>query len=101
MFYSSTILFLSQADGLSKGEIFRGKMLNKLIRKKERHPVVNILHRENPLSSHYNPNTENSDFFSNLNRHGVMHGLSTDFGNELNSYKSLSLLCFVSDYKAR
>ena len=36
---------------------------------------------------------DTTNFFSELNRHKVMHGLTSDYGNEINSLKALSLLC--------
>jgi len=41
---------------------------------------------------------DKSNYFSNLNRNGVMHGLHLDYGNEKNSLKALSLFCFLSDF---
>lgn len=98
MFHSSTILFLSQADGICDSIIFTGSKIKKIKDKKKVHPIVKIVSESNPLTDHYNPKTKNSNYFSDLNRHGVIHGISSDYGNELNSLKALSLVCFVSDF---
>mgnify|MGYP000996499200 CR=1 FL=1 len=98
MYYSSTILFLSQADGICDSIIFSGSKMKKAKIQIKNHPIVKILGEENPLTEHYNSKTKNSNYFSDLNRHGVMHGLSNEYGNELNSLKALSLVCCVSDF---
>ncbi|MDT0551721.1 hypothetical protein [Urechidicola vernalis] len=99
LFYSSTILFLSQADGVCDSIIFRGREIGKIKNNDENHPIINILAEKNSLTDYYNNETKNSNYFSDLNRHGVMHGISNNYGNELNSLKALSLVCCVSDFK--
>ena len=42
-----------------------------------------------------------SNYFSDLNRHEVMHGLNHEYGKEINSLKALSLLSFVSYFIAK
>lgn len=98
LYFSSTILFLSQADGICDSIIFTESKLKKLKNKKESHHIVNVLLESNSLTSYYNPITKNSNFFSDLNRHGVVHGVSNDYGTELNSLKALSLLSCVDDF---
>jgi len=98
LFYSSTIIFLSQADGICDSIIFRGSEIKKIKTNKENHPIINILAEKNSLTDYYSRKTKNSNYFSDLNRHGVMHGISNDYGNELNSLKALSLVCCVSDF---
>lgn len=98
MFYSSTILFLSQADGMCDSIIFIGSKINKIKNKEKSHPIINILSEKNSLTDYYNSKTKNSNYFSDLNRHGVMHGISNDYGNEINSLKAISLVCYVSDF---
>ena len=39
---------------------------------------------------------ERSEHFSELNRHQVMHGESLDYGTEINSLKSISLLNYIT-----
>lgn len=39
---------------------------------------------------------ERGDGFTQLNRHQVLHGESLDYGTELNSYKVISLLLYIS-----
>ncbi len=98
LYFSSTILFLSQADGICDSIIFTESKLKKLKNKKGSHHIVNVLLESNSLTSYYNPITKNSNFFSDLNRHGVVHGVSNDYGTELNSLKALSLLSCVDDF---
>ena len=98
LFYSSTIIFLSRADGICDSIIFRGSEIKKIKTNKENHPIINILAEKNSLTDYYSRKTKNSNYFSDLNRHGVMHGISNDYGNELNSLKALSLVCCVSDF---
>lgn len=101
MFFSSTILFLTQADGISETKMFRdSKKFAKKIDSKKNPKFVSILKEESPLNVDTRKDA-NPNFFSNLNRHAVMHGLSDDYGCEKNSFKALSLLCFVSDFYNR
>ena len=98
LYFSSTILFLSQADGICDSIIFTESKLKKIRNKRESHHIVKVLSESNSLTSYYNPITKNSNFFSDLNRHGVMHGVSNDYGIELNSLKALSLLSCVDNF---
>ena len=98
LYFSSTILFLSQADGMCDSIIFTESKLKKLKNKNKNHHIVKVLLENNSLTSYYDPKTRNSNFFSDLNRHGVMHGVSNDYGTELNSFKALSLLACVDDF---
>lgn len=101
MYYSSTILFLSQADGITESKMFiERKKFDKKIDSIKNPDFINVLGEESPLNVDTRKN-KNPDFFSNLNRHAVMHGLSNNYGSEINSLKALSLLCFVSDYYNR
>jgi hypothetical protein len=101
MYHSSTILYLSQADGITESKMFiRRKNFDKNIDSTKNPDFINILKEESPLNVDTRKD-KNADFFSDLNRHGVMHGLSNDYGTEINSFRALSLLCFVSDYYNR
>lgn len=97
MYFSSTILFLSQADGIGDGKIFRGKKpLKEYLSKGKNFELLDtILPKETAINE--DTRKIKSNFFSDLNRHGVMHGLHTNYGNKKNSFKALSLLCFISD----
>jgi hypothetical protein len=99
MYYSSTILFISIADGICEGKIFSGKKESKksfFDSKKTPYFTNNTLLNETAINE--DSRKVVTSFFSELNRHKVMHGLSSDYGNEINSLKALSLLCFVSDW---
>jgi hypothetical protein len=101
MYNASTILFLSQADGICGAKIFRGpKVFNYNIDMKNNHSIINILGKETALNVDTRK-TDKSNYFTNLNRHSVMHGLESDYGNEINSLKALSFLCFVSNFYNR
>ncbi len=100
MYFSSTILFLSQADGLCDGNFFllakNKKKLKTFLNQKQSPDVVNIvLGKESAIDSWTG---HKQKYFSDLNRHDIMHGYCFDFGNEVNSFKALSLLCFMSDF---
>ena len=101
MYNSSTILFLSQADGISDAKIFRGsKVFKNNIDMKDNHSIINLIGKETAL----NVDTRKEDktnYFTNLNRHGVMHGLEVNYGTEVNSLKALSFLCFITDFYNR
>lgn len=104
LYFASTILFLSTADGISKSILFSsGSNLSRLkAHLKEMYPYesglkfVSFLLETSPLRKHFSPdgNVQSEE----LNRHGVMHGLDNQYGNKKNSLKALSLLLFISDF---
>jgi hypothetical protein len=101
MFYSSTILFLSQGDGIIDGKIFHNrKNLDKHLDDKKNPSFVKLLKEDSSINVPSNKISK-TKYFSKLNRHSVMHGKSTDYGTETNSLKALSLCCFVSDWYNR
>ncbi len=101
-YFSSTILFLSQADGICEGNMFRRKKIFKEFIAKTKSPdmVEFILGQESAIDVDTRK-ADKSNYFSDLNRHGVMHGIHIDFGKEINSLKAISLLCFISDFVNR
>jgi hypothetical protein len=99
MFFSSTILFLSQADGITENKIFMGFNFKKFSKNNEKHPLVLLFKNKNPLTDHFNKGDQNSMNSDCINRHGIMHGLQQNYGSELNSLKALSFLWFVSNFR--
>jgi hypothetical protein len=105
-YYASTILFLSQADGICNGQLFMTRKnkesLKKFLSKSKNGNFINILlgmiTGESAIDVGY---SKREEFDSNLNRHAVVHGLDVNFGTEKNSLKAFSLLCFVSDFVNR
>ena len=97
LYHSSTILFLSQADGLCDGKIFSGKNKNEYFESKNSSYFINptLL---NKTAINEDSRIYISNYFSDLNRHKVMHGLKSNYGNEINSLKAISFFCFVSDW---
>jgi len=57
-----------------------------------RHALLSPLSLPLPISASKN---ERDESFNELNRHQVMHGESLDYGTEINSLKSVSLLNYV------
>ena len=102
-YFASTILFLSQADGLCNGELFKvrndKKALKKYIAKSQYGSFFKILFgmitKENAVDAGY---SKMSNFESTLNRHAVMHGKDVQYGTELNSLKAFSLFSFVDGF---
>ncbi len=58
-----------------------------------RHALLSPLSQPLPISASQN---ERDETFNELNRHQVMHGESLDYGTEINSLKSISLLNYVA-----
>jgi hypothetical protein len=101
MFYSSTILFLSQGDGIIDGKIFHNRQnLDKHLDKNRNPELLGLLKDDNPLNVP-SIKVKKLKYFSKLNRHAVMHGEDTNYGTEINSLKALSLCCIVSDWYNR
>lgn len=105
-FHASTILFLSQADGICNGQLFTTKKekesLKKYLAKTESGSFNNILFEmitnQSAIDTGY---SKKNNFEDSLNRHSVVHGLDLHFGTKINSLKALSLLLFVTDFVDR
>jgi hypothetical protein len=102
MYSASTILFLSQVDGICDGNIFRSKKKLKKYLEQQSSPEIidSVLMNESAIDVDTRKE-DKSNFFSDLNRHGVMHGFHLEYGTENNSLKALSMLCFISDFLNR
>lgn len=98
--YSASILILlSQADGIVQGNLFKiakDKVnLKKVLSENQSSEyLVEVLSKVRGIDSVI---SNKSNYKSDLNRHEIMHGLTNDFGTELNSLKALSLISFISD----
>ena len=105
LFFASTQLFLSQADGICQGNLYKAG------EKRDKKPLKQFLEKTNSLNfitSTLSPIielsaidvhvTRKSEFISELNRHAVIHGEDTEYGTRINSLKAFSLLCFVADF---
>ena len=103
LYFASTSLFLSQADGICNGELFKTRRSKSAIKEfirensdqNEISSTLNAILAENAIDV-YHPNK--IKYKSDLNRHGVMHGYDFDFGTETNSLKAFSILCYINDY---
>ncbi|RYE50941.1 MAG: hypothetical protein EOP48_18985 [Sphingobacteriales bacterium] len=100
MYYASTTLFLSQADGICSGLLFKNtnkkQNLKKVVSKtKYFDEILNVIIEKSTVDSYHGEIMHSRD---NLNRHGIMHGNFVDFGCKRNSLKALSLLSFVSSF---
>jgi hypothetical protein len=106
-YYASTILFLSQADGMCNGYLFNGRNKKQELKKYLATSkngsffslLLNSINKKSAIDSYYPE--EIDDYQSDLNRHGVIHGYNTNFGTQENSLKAFSLLCFVNDFVDR
>lgn len=106
-YHASTILFLSQADGLCGGYLFKTGSKKKDLKNYLLNSdygslflmLIKSIKQKSAIDSYY-PN-ESVNFESELNRHGVIHGASINYGTEENSLKAFSLLCFVNDFVDR
>lgn len=99
LYHASTVLFTTQADGIFEGKLFRIKKekqaLKEFLDESEYSDYfIQLMTQIRGIDCDIN---SNSSFKSDLNRHSVMHGHSLEYGNEINSLKSLSLLCFIVD----
>lgn len=101
-YYSaSTLLFLSIADGLCEGSLYSLKNNKKDLRVKFEAAFTVIPSVLVPLlqEDYIDKNNKRSKIKNrDLNRNESIHGVNFEFGNEINSLKALSLLCFVSDF---
>nr|WP_298996061.1 hypothetical protein [uncultured Allomuricauda sp.] len=102
-YYASVTLFLSQADGLSRGLLFKTRNkkreLKELVAERSENKffgdILDAILKVNTIDEYFSEDT-NGPY--NLNRHAVLHGYDINFGTELNSLKAFSLLLFVNDF---
>jgi hypothetical protein len=101
MYFASTILFISQADGICDGKIFVRS--DKKLSSTEKDHTPDIVYETLGKQSAIDEDSRKtvSNYYSELNRHNVMHGLRIDYGTEINSLKALSLLSFVANFTNR
>lgn len=100
-YHASTTLFLSQADGIMAGKLYiikndKAALKNYLSAGQYTDYLTEILTKVRGIDCYTGDIDKHK---SDLNRQAVMHGLTADFGNEINSYKAMSLLNFVEDFK--
>jgi hypothetical protein len=105
-YFASIPLFLSQSDGLcyqiTGYKLFTTEKKRPKVAKyhdtlKEGtfdHVLLNALTVSSSLNAH---ETDMIEFKGSLNRHEVLHGISLDYGSEVNSCKSISLLNFIGE----
>lgn len=86
LYYAGTILFLSLTDGATNGELFKKSYFQKLKKQNKNHFLADIFNEQNPVKKAFTPNKSSN---SELMRHGIMHGNSTNYGNKVNSLKAL------------
>ncbi|MGQ1888813.1 hypothetical protein ACT29H_00045 [Thermophagus sp. OGC60D27] len=106
-FYSAIVLFLTQIDGICYdyfGEKFflndpknnyKPKVFPK-IRKtllEQHHFTLGSIEQKTPINMHQ---SELNRWVVYLNRHEIIHGIDIDFGNELNAYKILSMIAYLT-----
>jgi hypothetical protein len=99
MYFASTSLFLSNADGILKGRLykpdaFKRESNDRGIRINE---FTKFLTEQNSISRPFSPDNNNGQA-NYLNRHGVLHGTDVSYGTKMNSLKALSLLDYVATF---
>jgi hypothetical protein len=100
-YHASITLFLSQADGIMAGKLYlikndKAALKNYLSTAQYTDYIKEVLTKVRGIDCFTDDISKHN---SDLNRHAMMHGLTSDFGNEVNSYKAMSLLNFVEDFK--
>ncbi|MEA3496892.1 MAG: hypothetical protein U9R42_12780 [Bacteroidota bacterium] len=103
-FHSSILIFLSQSDGIcrditgfklynqKKGKPIIKKYLEELDHDSFAYKILQQIAEPGLINS---SERDLSNYNGSLNRHEIMHGISTNFGNVTNSLKAISLLNYV------
>jgi hypothetical protein len=101
-YHCSTLLWLTLCDSLCEGELFKLKGEKKAIKNFLQKNGTDEIH-----SKYLEVLTEvnaidvftgnKSNYISQLNRHGIVHGYDINYGTEVNSLKAFSLLVFIKD----
>lgn len=102
-------VFLAQADGiaaeyLKQKSIFRNthkKEITEILKEKYatdilRYSLLSILAKDLPITASPNKRKESSYPKDELNRHAILHGESTTYASDINSYKAISLLYYLA-----
>lgn len=93
LYYASTILFLSLADGQVQGKLFTKQYFQKIKKQNKNHFLLDIFNDYNRVNKPFIPNKSPD---SELMRHGIMHGSSKNYGSKTNSLKALGLFHYIS-----
>lgn len=107
-YYLSVPVFLAQADGIcfellgiplfskSKGKPRSARIVDQI----DMPPLVTAflepLRMITPLSQDTDKIASSEKSY---NRHAILHGLANDYGNEINSFKSISLVLFLTQFE--
>ncbi len=100
-YHASTILLISQADGICLGKLFLGaggkaKMRDHLADLDTNKYMTGILSVLTDPSTIDKPTSKHKK--GELTRHSIMHGINTEYGNKKNNLQALSLLSFIVDF---
>lgn len=103
LYFASTPTLLIQADGICNGKLYKqsnGKKpgLTNFFETSCPDYTAQLLGILTEISAIDSKIEQKDSYFSDLNRHEVIHGLNLNYGTEINSLKALSLLCFVADF---
>ena len=98
-YYSSVLIFLSQADGIFKASSNVSPFMSK-----SRGNVSNDPHLDEISRHLFSINTlpiwiseaKRPSYFAKLNRHQVLHGEVVSYGTEANSLRAISFLSFIN-----
>lgn len=101
-YHCSILLWLTLCDSLCEGELFKlkgdKKAIKNFLRKNNTDEIhskyLEVLTEVNAIDVFTG---NKSNYKSQLNRHGIVHGYDINYGSEINSLKAFSLLVFIKD----
>lgn len=102
LYHCSTLLWLTLSDGICNGKFFKIRKnkkalklwLNQIGTPDSLIKILKVISQENAIDV-FSDNT--AQYPSQLNRHVIIHGFDSNYGNEINSLKAFSLLVFLKD----
>jgi len=94
MYFCSIPLFLSTADGILQGMVFKPEKMKKRLSGKKLSEFGILITEPNTITYFMQPGQKDYPF----NRSAILHGHDSKFGTKTNSFKALSFLAYIMDF---
>ncbi len=97
-YFSSISLFLSTADGIVDGKLFKADALKRYFKRSGITGNIfnDFLTEKDAIKADFD--RDKGKFGSSFSRHGVLHGRDVEYGTRINSLKALSLLDYIATF---
>lgn len=94
MYFCSIPLFLSTADGILQGMVFKPEKMKKRLSGSKLSEFGALITEPNTITYFMQPGQKDYPF----NRSAILHGHDSKFGTKTNSFKAISFLAYIMDF---